>query len=162
VTTLDLNEARLIVCAAFEYGEANSLKLPAVAVVDAGGHLTAFERQDGTSNMRSQITFGKALGALALGMDSRTIMEGAESQPYFTAAVTAAIGGSLIPMPGGLLLRGGDGLVVGAGGISGDISDSDELAARAGAQRAGLCWDQAECQCSTLRLRLRGGSIPAR
>jgi uncharacterized protein GlcG (DUF336 family) len=64
-------------------------------------------------------------------------MARAESQHYFITAATAAIGGSLIPVPGGVLIKSA-GAVVGAVGISGDTSDNDEAAALAGIAAAGL------------------------
>jgi uncharacterized protein GlcG (DUF336 family) len=61
----------------------------------------------------------------------------AEQQPFFIAAATAATGGSLVPVPGGVLIKDGAALV-GAIGISGDTSDNDEAAALAGIAAAGL------------------------
>ena len=54
------------------------------------------------------------------------------------AAATAAVGGSLIPVPGGVLVRDDAGTLLGAVGISGDTSDNDEVAAVAGIEAAGL------------------------
>ena len=108
------------------------LKPLSVVVLDSGGHVTAFAREDGSSNMRFQIAYGKAHGALALGMGSRSLMARAESQPYFISAATAAIGGSLIPVPGGVLVLDPDSTIIGAVGVSGDTSDNDEAAAVAG------------------------------
>ena len=76
-----------------------------VVVLDAGGHVVAVEREDGSSMKRFEIGFGKAHGALSLGMGSRSIMGRAEQQPYFIAAVTSAVGGALVPVPGGVLVR---------------------------------------------------------
>ena len=59
-------------------------------------------------------------------------------QPYFVAAVTSAVGGALIPVPGGVLVRDTAGTLLGAVGISGDTSDNDEAAALAGIEEAGL------------------------
>jgi uncharacterized protein GlcG (DUF336 family) len=98
-------------------------------VLDAGGQVRAFEREDGASNARFEIAFGKAHGALALGMGSRALMERAEQQPYFIDAVAGAIGGALVPVPGGVLVRAADGELVGALGVTGDSSDNDEAAA---------------------------------
>ena len=80
-----------------------------VVVLDAGGHVVAVEREDGSSMKRFEIGFGKAHGALSLGMGSRSIMGRAEQQPYFIAAVTSAVGGALVPVPGGVLVRDADG-----------------------------------------------------
>jgi uncharacterized protein GlcG (DUF336 family) len=78
------------------------------------------------SNARFQIAFGKANGALALGMGSRALMARAEQQPYFIGAVAGAIGGALVPVPDGVLVKSAHGEVIGAIGITGDTSDNDE------------------------------------
>ena len=109
-----------------------------VVVLDAGGHVVAVEREDGSSIKRFEIGFGKAHGALSLGMGSRSIMGRAEQQPYFIAAVTSAVGGSLVPVPGGVLVRDAEGGLLGAVGVTGDTSDNDEAAAVAGIEGAGL------------------------
>lgn len=119
---------------------ANELGLQplAVVVLDAGGHVVALQRQDKASNKRADIAYGKAHGALSLGVGSRALMARAEQQPYFIAAATAAVGGALIPLPGGVLVRDLGGNLVGAVGVSGDASDNDELVAVAGIEAAGL------------------------
>jgi uncharacterized protein GlcG (DUF336 family) len=109
-----------------------------VVVLDAGGHVVAAKREDGSSNKRFEIAYGKAHGAVSLGVGSRTLMERAEQQPYFISSVTSAIGGSLVPVPGGLLIRDAQSRVIGAVGVSGDQSDNDEAAAIAGIRAAGL------------------------
>jgi len=110
----------------------HGLKPLTVVVLDAGGHVISVEREDGSSNNRFEIAFGKAYGALALGMGSRSLMARAEQQAYFIAAAAAAIGGKLVPVPGGVLVKDATGAVVGCVGVSGDTSDNDELAAMAG------------------------------
>ena len=120
--------------AAKEYG----LKPLTVVVLDAGGHVISVEREDGSANNRFEIAFGKAYGALALGMGSRSLMARAEQQPYFITSAAAAIGGRLIPVPGGVLVKDEAGTVVGCVGVSGDTSDNDELAAISGIKSASL------------------------
>jgi len=120
--------------AAKEYG----LKPLTVVVLDQGGHVVSVEREDGSSNNRFEIAFGKAYGALALGMGSRSLMARAEQQPYFIASAAAAIGDRLIPVPGGVLVKDEAGTVVGCVGVSGDTSDNDELAAISGIKSASL------------------------
>jgi len=66
------------------------------------------------------------------------LMARAEQQPYFVAAVTNAIGGALVPVPGGVLIQNAQGHLIGAVGVTGDTSDNDELAAIAGIGAAGL------------------------
>ena len=138
MTALDLEVARTIIAGARAHGSSAGLKPLTVVVLDAGGHVIAAEREDGASIKRFEIAFGKAHGALALGMGSRSIMARAEQQAYFIGAVTAAVGGSLVPVPGGVLVRDAGGDLVGAVGVTGDTSDNDEAAAVAGIDAVGL------------------------
>ena len=135
---LSLETAREIVAATRSSGRTSGFKPLTVEVLDAGGHVVAAEREDGSSNKRFEIAFGKAHGALAMGLGSRALQVRAQEHPYFMAAVTPAVGGSLIPVPGGVLVRDADGTLLGAVGVSGDNSDNDEAAAMAGIQSAGL------------------------
>ena len=136
--SLKLASAQSIIADALAAGQQHGFKPLTVVVLDAGGHVIAAARQDGASNNRFEIAQGKAYGALALGMGSRAIMERAEQQAYFIAAATAALGGRLIPVPGGVLVRDNDGTILGAVGISGDSSDNDETAASTAIEAAGL------------------------
>ena len=138
MTVLDLETARTIIADARAHGRSAGFKPLTVVVLDAGGHVVAVEREDGASIKRFEIAFGKAHGALSLGMGSRSIMGRAEQQPFFIAAVTSAVGGALVPVPGGVLLRDEDGALLGAVGVTGDTSDNDEAAAVAGIAGAGL------------------------
>jgi uncharacterized protein GlcG (DUF336 family) len=138
---LDLSAAQKILEAALGYASEQGFKPMAVGVIDARGALKAFAAQDGTSLKRGEIALGKANGAIALGMGSRALMKRAEQQGYFIAAATAAIGGSLVPVPGGVLIKDDAGGLLGAVGVSGDTSDNDEAAAMAGIKAAGLIPD---------------------
>ena len=138
MTSLDLDTARAIVRTTLTKGHELGLAPLSVVVLDAGGHLKAFEREDGASNLRFQIAHGKAYGAIGLGVGSRALMARAEQQPYFVSAATAAIGGALIPVPGGLLAKDADGVIVGAVGVTGDTSYNDEVCGLAGITAAGL------------------------
>jgi uncharacterized protein GlcG (DUF336 family) len=135
---MDLDTARTIIAGARAHGSSAGFKPLTVVVLDAGGHVMAVEREDGSSMKRFEIGYGKAHGALSLGMGSRSIMGRAEQQPYFIAAVTAAVGGALVPVPGGVLVRDEGGDLVGAVGVTGETSDNDEAAAVAGIEGAGL------------------------
>ncbi len=134
---MDLSVAQKIIDGALAYAVEHKLKPLAIGVLDARGALKAFAAQDGTSLKRGEIALGKGNGAIALGMGSRALFKRAEQQPFFIAAATAAIGGSLVPVPGGVLIKDGATLI-GAVGISGDTSDNDEAAALAGVTAAGL------------------------
>lgn len=135
---LNLDQARQIIAGAQAAGLRQKYKPLTIVVLDAGGHLIAAEREDGSSYGRFDIASGKAAGSLAVGMGSRALMARAEQQAYFVNAAGAVLGGSLVPVPGGVLVQDADGVLLGAVGISGDISDHDEAAAIAGIESIGL------------------------
>ena len=135
---LTLSRARTIVRNALKKGRELELKPLAVAVLDPGGHLVAFEREDGASPGRFQIAHGKAYGAIMVGIPSSALMARAEQQAYFVDAINGAFEGRLVPVPGGILLRDKKGALIGAVGVSGDTSDNDVLAAMGGIEASGL------------------------
>jgi len=135
---ITLDQARRIISVARDKGRELGLKPLSLAVLDAGGNLLAFEREDGASPGRFAIAHGKAYGAVMLGMAGSAQMARAEAQPYFMAAVNGVYGGQVIPVPGGVLVRDGTGAVVAAVGVTGDTSDNDAAAALAGIEAAGL------------------------
>ena len=136
--TLTLDTARTLISATREKGREMGLKPLSVVVLDAGGHVVAFEREDGASPGRFAIAHGKAHGAVMLGMPGSAQMARAEEQAYFMQAVNGLFGGQVVPVPGGILIRGADGAVLGAAGVTGDTSDNDAEAGRAGIEAAGL------------------------
>ena len=138
MTRISLDKAQTIVSGALGEARELGLKPISVAVLDAGGHLIAFAREDGSSNLRPQIAAAKASGALALGVSSRTIGEMAVERPTFINAAAGLNPAGIVPAAGGVLVRGADGTVIGAVGVTGDTSDNDELAALAGIRAAGL------------------------
>jgi len=135
---LTLQAAETIVNTALAQAREMKLKPLAVVALDARGALRVVKVEDGGSLKRAEIAIGKAQGALALGMGSRAIHQRVEQQPYFIAAVSHVVGGNLIPVPGGVLVRDPAGTLVGAIGVSGDSSDNDETVAVAGITAAGL------------------------
>ena len=138
MTRIPLDSAQAIVTAALKEGRKLGLKPLSVAVLDAGGHLIAFAREDQSSNLRPQIAVAKASGALALGVSSRTIADMAAERPTFIAAAAGLNAQGIVPAAGGILVRGPAGDVIGAVGVTGDTSDNDEKCAIAGVAAAGL------------------------
>ncbi|MGR3635061.1 MAG: GlcG/HbpS family heme-binding protein [Shimia sp.] len=136
--TISLRKARVIIRKALEKGQEMELKPLSVVVLDAGGHVQAFEREDGAAPGRFAIAQGKAYGSVMLGMAGTAQMARAEAQAYFMTAVNGAYGGQVIPVPGGVLLRDKKGVVIGAVGVTGDTSENDATAAMAGIEAAGL------------------------
>ncbi|MEJ0016672.1 MAG: heme-binding protein [Acetobacteraceae bacterium] len=141
---LTLDQAQTIIAAALKHGTELKMQPLAVVVLDERGVPKAYAAQDGTSLRRFDIASGKAHGAVAFGIGSRALGKRAATTPHFIAAATHAVGGSLVPVPGGVLIRGTDRAIIGAVGISGDTSDNDEAAAIAGIAAAGLTADPGE------------------
>lgn len=138
---LSLAQASLIIDRALAHGRDLKLKPLAVAVLDAGGHLIAFKREDGASILRPQIAQGKAWGTLGMGFGGREFARRAQTGPLFLTALMNASGGRIVPVPGGVLIRDASGEIVGAVGISGDTSEKDEACCVAGVKAAGLIPD---------------------
>jgi uncharacterized protein GlcG (DUF336 family) len=144
MSVLTLAQASIIVDKALEHGRAQKMKPLTVAVLDAGGHLVAFKREDGSSLLRPQIAQGKAWGVLGMGFGGRELARRAAAAPTFMGALMDASGGRIIPVPGGVLIRSSEGAIIGSVGISGDTSEQDEACAVAGIKAAGLVADTGE------------------
>ena len=138
MSKLTLEQGNAIVSKSLEKGNELGLNPLTVAVVDDGGNLKAFAREDGPgAALRPQIATGKAFGAVGMGLSSRAINERVLERPHFGVALVGASDGRLVPVPGGVLIKDGD-EIIGAVGVSGDTSDNDEAAAIAGIEAAGL------------------------
>lgn len=143
-TSLSLAEANAIVTEALRLGrEAGMLPLTVVAL-DAGGRPVAMQSEDGSGLLRFDIAFGKAWGALGMGISSRLIRDRLAARPAFQAALAAASDGRFVPVPGGVLVQTGEGVIVGAVGVSGDTSEKDEYCAVEAIRSAGLAPEPAE------------------
>jgi len=146
MTNLTLAHANTIVETALAAGKEHGMMPLTVAVLDAGGHLVALQRQDGSGILRVEIARGKAWASLGMGAPSRLLRDrlSAERQ-YFITGLVGASDGKFICVPGGVLIYGETGgPVIGAVGISGDTSDKDEYAAIQGIKAAGLISNPAE------------------
>lgn len=135
---LTLEVAQKIVAGALATARADNMMPLAVVILDPRGALKAMAAEDGISLKRPEIATGKAFGAISMGLGSRALFNRVQQQPYFIAAATHAVGGQMIPVPGGVLIKDEEGTLLGAVGISGDNSDNDEKAAVAGIEGAGL------------------------
>jgi uncharacterized protein GlcG (DUF336 family) len=138
---ITLAAAQALASATLAHGRGIGAAPLTVAVLDAGGHLVVLQREDGSGILRPQIACAKAWSALGMGFSSREIGVRAERQPVFFGALAAVADGRWAPAAGGLLIRAADGTVIGAVGVSGDVSDVDEVCALAGIVAAGLLPD---------------------
>ena len=135
---LTLAHANLIIGAALAEGRRQNFMPLVVAVLDAGGNLIAFQREDGAGFARYHLAYGKAWGSLGMGFGTRELAERAGKMPTFVAALATATQGRMIPSPGGVLIADADGQAIGAVGTSGDTGPNDESCAIAGIVAAGF------------------------
>jgi uncharacterized protein GlcG (DUF336 family) len=145
-SSLTLSSAEQMLDAALRLRRTEGLMPLAVAVLDAGGHLVAFKREDGCGVMRFDVAFGKAWAALGMGMSTRLIRDRMANRPAFQSALASVSDGRFIPVPGGVLILDTHSAAVGAMGISGDASDRDEFCAIAAIQAAGFKSEPGEPQ----------------
>lgn len=138
MTTLSLEAASRIVDGALQRAVELKLKPMTVAVLDAGGHLVAFKRQDQSGILRPDIALGKAWGTLGMGAGGRALAQRAAAAPAFYAALVGASQGRVIPVAGGVLVLDTNREILGAVGVSGDLPDRDESCAIHGIELAGL------------------------
>jgi len=136
--SVTLAQASTIVDVALKKARDSNLAPLTVAVLDSGGHLVAFKREDKSGILRFDIAYGKAWGALGMGFGSRTLAGRAAKTPQFFTMLAAASHGRMVTNPGGVLIKDASGNIVGACGISGDTSDKDEMCAVAGIEAAAL------------------------
>lgn len=137
-SSLSLEKAEAIAAGVLAAGRKVDALPLCVAVLDSGGHLVVYKREDGCGVVRFNIALGKAWGALGMGMASRTLRDALGDRPAFQNAIAAASEGRFIPVPGGVLILDEQGMAIGAVGISGDSSECDEFAAISAIKAAGL------------------------
>lgn len=101
-----------------------------IAVVDTGGNLKAFVREDGAWLGSIDISIKKARTARFFNMESGEI--GKLSQPGGPLYNIEVTNDGLVSFPGGIPLRNSDGAIVGAVGVSGSTVENDHDVADAG------------------------------
>ena len=135
---ISLAEANKIINGTFASARKRKAHALAAIVLDAGGRVKAFQKQDGASLMRFEIAYGKAFGALALHRSSRQVLAKAKEKPAFMASLTELADGPLFLEAGGQLIRDAAGEIVGALGVTGDVNEIDDLCAIDGIRAAGF------------------------
>ena len=138
VNKITLAQANAIIVAAFAESKKRSLQPMSIAILDAGGSLIAFQRQDNAGILRFDIAVAKAYGALGMGIGSRGLAIKAKEIPGFMDSAISASKGRLIPAPGGVLIMNNSDDIIGAVGASGDSSDNDEHVIIVGIQSIGF------------------------
>lgn len=138
---LTLEAAERIADAALAEGARSGFQPLCVVVLDPGAHAIVLKRSNGASIFRPEIATAKAAGCLGMGFGGRELARRAQMMPGFVASLTHIFPKGLLAVPGGVLIRNSDGVLLGAVGISGDTSDNDEVCAIAGINAAGLVAD---------------------
>jgi uncharacterized protein GlcG (DUF336 family) len=129
---LMLSHAMRAIDAVFAHARAKLLAPLAVVVLDAGGHVRASAREDGSGHSGIEIAIAKGRGALSFGISSRAVGEFMGGNPLLGTTLAATLQGQVLPIPGAVLIRDGGGRLLGAIAAAGDAPDNDEAAALAG------------------------------
>jgi uncharacterized protein GlcG (DUF336 family) len=135
---ISLAEANTMIEGTFAAAAEHQCYALSAIVLDAGGRVKAFQKQDGCSLLRFEIAYGKAFAALSLGRSSRMVLQKQREKPVFMASLEALSDGPLFLEAGGQLIRDATGEVVGAIGVTGDVNEMDDICAMAGIRAAGF------------------------
>lgn len=100
-----------------------------IAVLDAGAHLKAFRRMDGAVLGSIDIAMSKARTAVLFQANSEAVWE--YCKPGAPAQGLQLTNGGLATFGGGIPLKGPDGVVIGALGVSGGAVPQDVEVAQA-------------------------------
>jgi uncharacterized protein GlcG (DUF336 family) len=139
---LSMDEALAIIQGTFAAAAKHKCSPLSAIVLDAGGRVKAYLKQDGCSMLRFEVSRGKAYGALALGRSSRMVLQKAREKPLFMQNVETMADSPLFLEGGGQLIRDPDtGEVVGAIGVTGDVNEMDDICAMEGIRGAGYKTD---------------------
>jgi uncharacterized protein GlcG (DUF336 family) len=138
---LSLEQAIEIISTTFSTAATHKCRPMSAIVLDAGGRVKAFHKQDGASMLRFEVCYGKAYASLALGRPSRLVLQKAREKPLFMQSIDNLADYPLFLEGGGQLIRDTEGEVVGAIGVTGDVNEMDDICAIAGIRAAGFCAD---------------------
>lgn len=138
MSRLTLAQANQIIDAALKHSKERGYKPMGVSVVDDGGNLKAFQRNDNATMFRFEISLGKAWAAVGMGAASRVLFERAKENPNFYVSLASSSHGKFLPQTGAVLIKDAAGNILGAVGASGGTGDEDEEICTAGVKAAGL------------------------
>jgi uncharacterized protein GlcG (DUF336 family) len=152
---ISLAEANKIIDGSFASAKRRKAYALAAIVLDAGGRVKAFQKQDGASLLRFEIAYGKAFGALSLNRSSRQVLQKYREKPHFMQCLGELSDGPLFLEGGGQLIRDPSGEIVGAIGVTGDVNEVDDLCAIDGIRAAGFHADSDFDAKSAKRLNIK-------
>jgi uncharacterized protein GlcG (DUF336 family) len=154
---ISMEQSLSIILNTFKKAEEMEAYALAAIVLDAGGRVKAFLKQDGASLMRFEIARGKAFGALALHRSSRMVLQKSREKPPFMDTLRDLADGPIFLEAGGQLIRDEFGEIIGAVGVTGDVNEVDDLCAIAGIRAAGLKTDEDYSEADAKRMNIKAG-----
>jgi uncharacterized protein GlcG (DUF336 family) len=154
---ISLAEANKMIEATFAAAAEQKCHPLSAIVLDAGGRVKAFQKQDGCSLLRFEIAYGKAFAALSLGRSSRMVLQKQREKPIFMQSLETLSDGPIFLEAGGQLIRDETGEVVGAIGVTGDVNEMDDICASAGIRAAGFRSDDDFDDAAVRRLNIKKG-----
>ncbi|HEY7297879.1 MAG TPA: heme-binding protein [Xanthobacteraceae bacterium] len=152
---ISLAEANKIIDGTFASARKRKAYALAAIVLDAGGRVKAFQKQDGASLLRFEIAYGKAFAALALNRSSRQVLAKQKEKPAFMESLAQLSDGPLFLEGGGQLIRDKTGEIVGALGVTGDVNEVDDLCAIDGIRAGGFLADDDFDPAAVKRLNIK-------
>jgi uncharacterized protein GlcG (DUF336 family) len=138
---LSLEQANTIIAATFEKAKRERCRPMSAIILDAGGRVKAFQKQDNASMLRFEVCYGKAYASLALGRPSKLVLHKANEKPLFMQSIENLADYPLFLEGGGQLIRDREGEVIAAIGVTGDANEMDDICAIAGIHAVGLFVD---------------------
>ncbi len=130
---LSMEMAQAIVQGAVERCRADGFRA-SVSVIDAGGHLKAFVRDEGTGLHTIDLSRRKAYTALTFATRFASTLEFAKARGSTLGSAASNVEGT-VGVGGGVPVKVGD-IAIGAVGVSGAVGgDKDEICAKAGIEK---------------------------
>lgn len=135
---LDLAVARRLADESLAEGRWRALTARAVAMLDTRGVVRVLVARDDVALLRSDTAVAKAWGVLGMGRSGRAIGVHPAEAPAFYGALAELSGGRVVPVPGGVPVLSGSGLLGAVGGSGASSDDDDEACTLADTAACGL------------------------
>ena len=139
---LSLEEANTIIAATFAAAKKRKCRPMSAIVLDAGGRVKAFQKQDGASMLRFEICWlWQSLWRVGARPAIQACAGESAGKAVFMQSLERLADYPLFLEGGGQLIRDETGELLGAVGVTGDANELDDLCAIAGVHAAKLCAD---------------------
>lgn len=126
-----LQQAERVIARCFDYAASQKLPPLSVGVIDASGTLVAFRRQAGAASVTAEAALLKAKTAARLNAPTALLGPAVAGDASTRDAFLIL---QLTTLPGGAPLNDGDGMGLGAVGVSGGSDEQDAECARRAAE----------------------------